>query len=67
MNNDNDIRLTFSQRVGKAPLPEPMRLEYLPKRFRNLVWFCFDEAIKASHVGVGSYINDNYMRTQLIR
>ena len=51
MNNDNDIRLTFSQRVGKAPLPEPMRLEHLPERFRNYVWLCIDGAIEDSSIG----------------
>ena len=37
--NDADFyKLTFSQREGKASLPEPMRLEYLPHRFRQLAW-----------------------------
>ena len=45
------MRLTFSQREGKAPLPEPMRLEYLSKRFRNFVWLYLDEAIEDSNTG----------------
>ena len=65
MNNDNDIRLTFSQRVGKAPLPEPMHLEHLTKRFRNSVWLCFDEAIKDSSTGLGTFIDEHYIRSQV--
>ena len=41
-------RLTFSQREGKAPLPEPMRLEHLSKYFRNSVWLHVGETIKKS-------------------
>ena len=37
-NDDDFYKLTFSQREGKAALPEPMRLEYLPHRFRQLAW-----------------------------
>ena len=45
--NDNDFdKLTFSQREGKAPLPEPMRLEYIPRRFRQLVWLYMDSEIQ---------------------
>ena len=37
--NDNDFyELTFSQREGKAPLPEPMKLKHVSKRFRQLAW-----------------------------
>ena len=36
--NEEFYKLTFSQREGKAPLPEPMKLESVPQRFRNLVW-----------------------------
>ena len=44
--NDDFYKLTFSQREGKAPLPEPMRLEHVSKDFRNLIWFAVDNAIK---------------------
>ena len=44
--NEEFYKLTFSQREGKAPLPEPMRLEHVSKDFRNLVWFAVDNAIK---------------------
>ena len=37
-NDDDFYKLTFSQREGKASLPEPMQLEYLPHRFRQLAW-----------------------------
>lgn len=61
MNNGNDIRLTFSQRVGKVPLPEPMRLEHLPKRFRNSVWLCIDKAIEDSLTNYNLTEIDNYL------
>ena len=44
--NEEFYKLTFSQREGKAPLPEPMRLEYISRDFRNLVWLAVDNAIK---------------------
>ena len=44
--NREFYKLTFSQREGKAPLPEPMRLEHVSKDFRNLVWLAVDNAIK---------------------
>ena len=44
--NDNDFaKLTFSQREGKVSLPEPMRLEYIPRRFRQFVWKSIEEEI----------------------
>ena len=46
MENEEFYKLTFSQREGKAPLPEPMRLEHVSRDFRNLVWFAVDNAIK---------------------
>ena len=65
MSNGGD-RLTFSQRVGKSPLPEPMRLEYLPRRFRILLWQYFDEAIEHSNRGpsIGNY-SDPYTRSDI--
>ena len=44
--NEESYRQTFSQREGKAPLPEPMRLEHISTDFRNLVWLAVDNAIK---------------------
>ena len=47
--NDNDFyKLTFSQREGKASLPEPMRLEHIPQRFRQLAWRVIDGEISDS-------------------
>ena len=46
MNPKNFSRLSFSQREGKAALPEPMRPEHLPSDFRNLVWYAVDRAIR---------------------
>ena len=43
--NEEFYKLTFSQREGKVPLPEPMRLEYVSEEFRNFVWLAVDKAI----------------------
>lgn len=43
--NGDFYKLTFSQREGKAPLPEAMKLEYIPRKFRQLVWLCVDKSI----------------------
>ena len=43
--NEGFSRLTFSQREGTAPLPEPMRLKHVSKDFRNLVWLAVGNAI----------------------
>lgn len=44
--NDGDFyKLNFSQREGKIPPPEPMRLEYIPWRFRQVVWKSIEEEI----------------------
>lgn len=40
--DDDFYEQTFSQREGKAPLPEPMRLEHIPQKFRQLVWLFID-------------------------
>ena len=37
--------LTFSQREGKIKLPDVMRLEHVPKLFRQLVWSAIDSDI----------------------
>ena len=50
--NDNHFdKLTFSQREGKAPLPEPMRLEYIPQKFRQDIWWRIDSEISRSSNG----------------
>ncbi len=46
--DDDFYKQTFSQREGKAPLPEPMRLEHIPQKFRQLVWGFIDKEIAAS-------------------
>ena len=38
-------KLTFSQREGKVPLPEPMRPEYISQDFRNQIWEVIVKAI----------------------
>ena len=44
--NDRDFyKLNFSQREGKVPLPEPMQLEYIPRRFRQFAWKSIEEEI----------------------
>ena len=47
MSDDEFYKMTFSQREGKAPLPEPMRLEHVSKRFRNRIWRFVDNAVTA--------------------
>ena len=55
--DDDFYKLTFSQREGKAPLPEPMRLEHVPQRFRQLMWQVIDGEIRESSHG---YYGPNY-------
>ena len=38
--------LTFSQREGKAPLPEPLQAGKLTTKFRNQVWYFLERAIQ---------------------
>lgn len=47
-NDDDFYELTFSQREGKAALPETMRLEHIPQRFRQLAWRVIDGEIHDS-------------------
>ena len=44
-NNEDFYKLAFSQREGKAPLPEAMELEYIPRKFRKYVWLYVDPSI----------------------
>ena len=44
-NDRNFYKLNFSQREGKVPLPEPMQLEYIPRRFRQFAWKSIEEEI----------------------
>ena len=46
--NDDFCKLTFSQRENKAPLPEAMKLEHVPKKFRQWTWLTVDTAIEKS-------------------
>ena len=47
-NSDNFYKLSFAQREGKAPLPEPMRLEYVSKKFRQFIWLSIESEIRIS-------------------
>ena len=38
--------LSFAQREGKAPLPEPMRLEHIPTKFQQLIWRILEQEIQ---------------------
>lgn len=62
MTNENDddyFKLTFSQREGKAPLPEPMRLEHIPHKFRQDAWLSIETEIRNSSSGtVIDYYSD---------
>ncbi len=50
-NNDDFNKLTFSQREGEAPLPKPMQLRHIPKKFRQGVWLYLEIEIAASSYG----------------
>lgn len=59
--DDDFYKLTFSQREGEVPLPEPMRLEHVPQRFRQLVWQIIDGEIRESSDGYyGLNSNNSY-------
>ncbi len=47
-NDDDFYKLTFSQREGKASLPELMRLEHIPQRFRQLAWRAIENEIRST-------------------
>lgn len=55
--DDSDFYdLPFSAREGKAPPPEPMRPEHIPKKFRQLSWLFIDTEIsKTSYLESGAY------------
>ena len=42
---DDFYELTFAQRKGKVPLPEPMKLEHVPRKFKQLVWLAIEQEI----------------------
>lgn len=42
--------LTFAQRERKAPLPEPMKLEHVPRKFKQLVWLAIEQAIDSQSI-----------------
>ena len=48
-------KLTFAQREGKAPLPEPLQAGVLTRRFRNRVW-CVIE-ISIIHNSTNDHLN----------
>ena len=57
--NEEFYQLTFSQREGLTPLPEPMRLEHVSDDFRNLVWLAVDNAIGQEELSIGHKGNAN--------
>ena len=36
---------TFGQREGKVPIPEPMQLEHVPRKFKQLIWLAIEREI----------------------
>ena len=60
--NEESYRQTFSQREGKAPLPEPMRIEHVSEDFRNLVWLAVDNAIEQEMTILETYEENASMR-----
>ena len=54
--NDKDFdKLTFSQREGKAPLPEPIQLDHIPRKFRQLAW----KSIEGEISRLMDYVSDD--------
>ncbi len=45
-NSKDFYKQTFSQREGKAPLPEPMQIGEISDKFRQLIWFYVDREIQ---------------------
>ncbi len=41
-NNNDFYKLTFAQREGMDELPEPMRLNHIPQKFKQAVWLAVD-------------------------
>ena len=57
---DEFHNLTFSQREGRAPLPEVMKLEHVPWKFRQLAWHFVDSAIRnKTHFDFDMYDNEH--------
>ena len=57
MTTDNDdfpTHLTFSQRYGYEPLPEPMRVEEISDNLRREIWFLAKEFILEKRVQSGA-------------
>lgn len=46
--NKEFYKLTFSQREGEVPLPDPMQVGKISKRFRLWVWYYIDYEIRGS-------------------
>ena len=44
-NHNDAYKLTFSQREGKTSLPEPMQLEHVPRKFKQLIWQAIEQEI----------------------
>ena len=57
-NSDRFYNLTFAQREGRMPLPEPMRLEHISKKFRQFVWLSIEYAIRHQTIHVHREILD---------
>ena len=60
---DEFHNLTFSQREGKASLPEVMKLGHVPRKFRQLAWHSVDSAIgNKAHFDFDFYDDDHHSR-----
>ena len=64
--NKGFYRQTFSQREGKIPLPEPMRLEHVSEDFRHLVWLAVDNSIKREETSLDRYMGNTPMRNTVL-
>ncbi len=67
-NDDDFYKLTFSQREGKAPLPEPMRLEHIPQKFRQAAWLSIESEIsETANFSYDSWSEDDNNMGVIIR
>ena len=46
-NDKKFYKLTFAEREGKDPLPEPMRLEHVSQKFKQQIWLAIEREIQS--------------------
>ena len=49
MQDRESRKLTFSQREGKAPLPEVLQVGRLTEKFKNRIWYVFENHMRSTN------------------